>query len=283
MLSGFTRLAATVFLAFAPLGACAPFIGCIREGELIETTSGERPVESLRIGDEVPTCAGVGRVERIAEHEVSGFEEVRFSDGHVLRATAQHPVASGAAFVPAGSLWVGQRVQVRKGEAAVVSLTARREHARVFDVTVWPGETFFASGVLVHNKTVPRPLEEPDLQGTWVAVSPSGVWRLQLDGGRNGGGSLVQAVGGSVVERARVSSVQFNEAKRSTTVTVDYPDQGHGASTRTLQLSGYRGAASLTGLLVYPHDAGRADLYFIRESLLQQSLNEAQSVPSKND
>jgi hypothetical protein len=261
-----------LLLACVPLAGCFPpfNMGCIREGELIETTAGERPVETLRVGDEVSTGAGVGRVERIAVHEASGFIEVCLHDGRVLRVTAEHPVATGAGFVPAGVLSVGQSVRVREGEAEVTSVRTRRDAARVFDLTVDPGETFFVSGVLVHNKTVPLPLVREDLVGDWIAVGPYEVSRLTLR--TDGSGTLSSIRPGTTWrDDGRITGLKFNSERRLAIAHIEHADRG-GSSASSLRLKGYRGAATLEASLEDQASGRKEPLRFTRESLFLEAL-----------
>jgi hypothetical protein len=46
----------------------------------------------------------------------------------------------------------------------------------VVDLTVSPHENFFANGVLVHNKSFPRPPSPEDLAGPWIMRGWHGVW-----------------------------------------------------------------------------------------------------------
>jgi hypothetical protein len=133
-------------IAFAVLALPALLMPhCIVAGTLIDTPSGPRAIETLASGDEVWTRGrALGRV--VATHPSWALEhlEIVMDDGRVLRATAEHPVATGAGWTRAGSLRVGE---------GIVSIRVVRGPVRVYDLEVEPDPTFFAGGVLVHNKT----------------------------------------------------------------------------------------------------------------------------------
>jgi hypothetical protein len=132
-------------------------VECVVAGTLVATPSGERPIESLRVGDEV-VCMGptgqlvTGRVKTTYPARVEEHLELVFGDRRRLGVTASHPVATaGGEWVLAGDLRPGQRVRTREGVVSLVRVE-EQEAATVYDLTVTPYANFFAGGVLVHNK-----------------------------------------------------------------------------------------------------------------------------------
>jgi hypothetical protein len=90
-----------------------------------------------------------------------------------VRVTAAHPVACDGRWERAERVRSGERVRTLEGWSRVASVEVRREPARVFDLEVRPCASFFADGVLVHNKrmTARGYHEAPgveDLVGVWV-------------------------------------------------------------------------------------------------------------------
>ena len=71
---------------------------------------------------------------------------------------------------------------------------AEIREARVFDLTVSPTPSFFAAGVLLHNKTVAEPPTMAQAAGTWAGYTDSG-WFLRLDLAADGGGTMSFATG----------------------------------------------------------------------------------------
>jgi hypothetical protein len=131
---------------------------CVLEGELVDTPDGQRPIESLREGDRVLTSGPSGRREPgriIARRESTArvWRELSLEGGSVLRATAAHPVSTERGWFAAGKLSIGDRVHTRDGVRPISAIQERSGDVRVFDLSVEPNPTFFASGVLVHNKT----------------------------------------------------------------------------------------------------------------------------------
>jgi hypothetical protein len=134
---------------------------CVLEGERVDTPRGARAVEDLREGDAVLTRGPSGRIETgwiVGRRESTSraWREIALEGGGRLRVTAEHPVSTSRGWVKAGRLKTGDRVHVRDGERTVVAVHARSGRARVFDLTVEPNPNFFASGVLVHNKSTQR-------------------------------------------------------------------------------------------------------------------------------
>lgn len=133
---------------------------CVLEGTLVDTPAGRVPVEQLRIGDAVWTRTAEGSVQRgyVVAHErsrVLRHRILRFADGTRLAITGSHPIAtSPQAFTPAESLGVGDEVVSRSGRPELVSVEMVYGLANVHDITVEPGQSFFAGGVLVHNKSI---------------------------------------------------------------------------------------------------------------------------------
>ena len=81
---------------------------CIAEGTLVDTPSGPRPVETLRVGDGVYSMTPDGQlaegtiVDYAASHAVRPLTIV--TTGGTLIATSMHPVATDAGWSDAGML-----------------------------------------------------------------------------------------------------------------------------------------------------------------------------------
>jgi hypothetical protein len=131
---------------------------CVLAGTPVATPDGARPIESLRAGDAVLVRAPDGRVVEgrvvvSTHHRARGALRLDLGE-RWLDVTAGHPVfVHGRGFVEAGDLAPGDSLLTREGPARLVSVTAREGTFDVVDLTVEPHPTFFAAGVLVHNKT----------------------------------------------------------------------------------------------------------------------------------
>ncbi|HEU4411960.1 MAG TPA: Hint domain-containing protein [Polyangiaceae bacterium] len=155
------------------LGACAEEedLRCFVAGTLVATPSGPRPIESLAVGDEVWSLdPGVGELVRrrvVALHR-GLVREVRTlrAGGRSLRGvTPSHPVYSQtrAAFVPVRELREGEALLALEGAGAApqtIDAVAADERAAaeiaIYNLSVeGPEHTYFADGLLVHNKSAP--------------------------------------------------------------------------------------------------------------------------------
>ena len=71
-----------------------------------------------------------------------------------LRVTAEHPIYADGKWVRAGELDTKHTLISSAGKAVELTKLIRlRQRVRIFDITVQSPHTFFAGGVLVHNKT----------------------------------------------------------------------------------------------------------------------------------
>lgn len=132
---------------------------CIAEGTLVATPDGEVPIEALTPGTAVDAFD-------VETHQRTTARVVRLDRAHAdavlrvgaLRATAEHPVWAGGAWVPAGELRPGDALLSVGGVALPAPAIELAAPTTVYDLEVTPPHTFFAGGVLVHNKAVHVPL-----------------------------------------------------------------------------------------------------------------------------
>jgi hypothetical protein len=150
------------------LAACGPAIRCVARGSRVKTPTGPRPIEDLKVGDEIVVAdpeTGLTAVSRLEAVIMSTREcgTFRFS-GRALSVTSDHPLYDPLArgFFPAGDWLLGLRThlyEITDAGAAAVRVETFETFSRVddvFDLTVaheW--HTFIAEGVLVHNKQAP--------------------------------------------------------------------------------------------------------------------------------
>ena len=128
---------------------------CVLEGTLVDTPSGPVAVEQLRIGDAVWTRSPDGDVRRGFVVAMRRGRAVRYRS---LLVTGSHPIATApGVFATAGTLEAGAEVESRAGRLRLTSVEAGYGLANVYDISVEPGQTFFAGGVLVHNKSIAPP------------------------------------------------------------------------------------------------------------------------------
>jgi intein/homing endonuclease len=127
---------------------------CLAAGVVIETPAGPRPVETLREGDEVLSFdvdRGVQVPSRIAAvRTLSAPAILRFGELHV---TGEHPVYTAAGWLPASELTAKSEVHGVDGKRFAIGEGERVDgETKVFCLAVAPPHTYFAAGVLVHNK-----------------------------------------------------------------------------------------------------------------------------------
>ncbi len=132
---------------------------CIAQGTPIATPRGAVAVEQLGPGSEVIAydvesgARSVAKVERIVRGSATSVLEM--GD---LRVTAEHPIWAGSAWRRAGDVEAGEPLLGDGGAPLVAAPRLVSLPHVVFDISVGSPHTFFAGGVLVHNKAVPVPL-----------------------------------------------------------------------------------------------------------------------------
>lgn len=134
--------------------------GCIEEGAQVLTPAGPVAIEHLRPGDTLLTTEG-GRLHETtvqAKTEVQPVDYLELSvSGKILRATPEHPFATApGVFTEAKRLKAGDVLYLWTGEAleaqTLDSVKRTAASRPAFNLTVFPGGTYLASGVLAHNK-----------------------------------------------------------------------------------------------------------------------------------
>lgn len=134
--------------------------GCVEEGSLVLTPNGAVPVERIQTGDKVLSWFGgaLRPVSVQARTQVQPDEVLELTvSGAVIRATEEHPFATAPGeFREAGRLRPGDTLYVWDGAGlkpeTVQSATRIGSSRPAYNLTVFPGGTFFSSGILVHNK-----------------------------------------------------------------------------------------------------------------------------------
>jgi len=132
---------------------------CIAEGTWVATPHGPTPVEALAVGSQVDAFDVVTQTRTVAvvlRTDASYAEVVRRLGA--LRATPEHPVWAGGAWVPLGEVPAGATLLGVDLAPLAAAEPVLDTPATVYDLTVSPPNTYFAGGVLVHNKAVHVPL-----------------------------------------------------------------------------------------------------------------------------
>lgn len=164
-----------LLIPLVPLAGC-PMMNCFVRGTRVDTPGGGVAIEALAIGDEVWAFDEHTRERVVAEvtalhrSPAKRVATLRVGDRVIAGVTEEHPFydAERGQWVPARELAAGAPlVLCVNGQTRPVPLAAiewRDEDIEVFNLSVGGPETYFAEGVLVHNK------------------SPVYEWCVELDG-----------------------------------------------------------------------------------------------------
>jgi hypothetical protein len=180
-------------IAYPPIGYC------FAKGTRIATATGSVAIEDVRIGDRVQAFDfGSGKVveelvTEVFEHGRQPVGELRTATGS-LRVTANHPIydASVGRFVAAGSLSAPfQALELASSWSTSPSVLSGfvplNETETVYNFTVANAHTYFAEGLLVHNKQrCGYPGDPPDCPCLQPAEC-GGTTSVGANGGTGGG------------------------------------------------------------------------------------------------
>lgn len=138
---------------------------CVAAGTLVRTPIGPSPIEDIRLGDEV-----IGydvEAKRTLTAKVQGTRYAISNEVFVLqdalRLTGEHPVWANGKWTPADRLQTGDVLITEDGQPRRLTSIQRDFGATVVvDLDVDYPNTFFADGLLVHNKKVEWTPERDD-------------------------------------------------------------------------------------------------------------------------
>lgn len=132
---------------------------CVAQGTPIATPSGPTPVERLRIGSEV-TAYDVRSGRRTTAHVVAvrSAHAERLVELGSLRVTGSHPVFADGQWTHASDLTVGAQLLSSDLKPLSVVPTPLTQPSTVYDLSVTEPHTYFAGGLLLHNKAVYVPI-----------------------------------------------------------------------------------------------------------------------------
>lgn len=149
----------------------APYEGCFTAGTRVRMSDGsENAIETLQIGDAVLARAGVKQVSTSIRALIlpppKRVYTLTFSDGNTLTLTDAHPISTthgwksiepkatakeNPSLVVSRLMW-GDVIHTLDGTVQLASITPCKGKVQVYNITVGNPHTFYANGVLVHNK-----------------------------------------------------------------------------------------------------------------------------------
>jgi intein/homing endonuclease len=119
---------------------------------LIETPTGPVGIENLHAGDLV-ACTDRGGLDACVVQEAHrSVAQGYYVINSAIRVTGTHPVRVSGGWRRVADLAVGDTIVGREGMVAVESVVWHDKLVIVYNLTVGGHHTFFAQGILVHNK-----------------------------------------------------------------------------------------------------------------------------------
>ena len=165
-ISAFTSAVSNALNSAARTGNACANGECFREGTLVETDSGLKPIEDIEVGDKVLAYdqqtgkQAYKKVTRLFRNKTDKWYHVHVNEQDI-DCTAGHPfyVADLETFLPAKDLKVGQSVLLADGTCAVIEkirVQKLRTPETTYNFEVEDYHTYYVSSdkVLVHNKCV---------------------------------------------------------------------------------------------------------------------------------
>lgn len=83
---------------------------CFVAGTMVDTPSGQRPIESLRAGETVTTPAGPRALEAVYRHRTARLVEIETADGRRVLSTPNHKFFTARGLIAADGLYYGDRL-----------------------------------------------------------------------------------------------------------------------------------------------------------------------------
>jgi hypothetical protein len=157
---------------FGAGGGVNPNVGCFPAGTQVLMADGsERAIETLQVGDQVLGHDGAFFVPTTVLARIvpppKRVYTLTFDNGNILTLTDSHPIMTEQGWkslhpratkqenpdLTVSTLHIGDRVHTTGGMVKLVGIRPG-EIVQIYNITVGEPHTFYASGILVHNKTM---------------------------------------------------------------------------------------------------------------------------------
>jgi hypothetical protein len=153
---------------FVPFESGAELGACFVSGTMVWTPKGEKPIEELRVGDEVFTRESESsekiiktKIKQVGSYLTKGYLVVNNN----LRLTYHHTLFVNNSWKLAGEIKIGDVLITKKGEPERVdSLDFISEWRTVYNIELEGPQTYFADGIYVHNQEKGGAMERSDFR-----------------------------------------------------------------------------------------------------------------------
>jgi hypothetical protein len=173
-----------VALDFTPSFTRIHFLthSCFAAGTAVRTLEGNRPIESIRVGDQVlaqdPQSGALSFRPVVAIHHnpPNATLRVKLGDESIVATGIHRFWKSGRGWTMARDLKPGDTLRMLGGTSRVASLESDSVQP-VFNLEVGGGHSFFvgAAGALVHDNSLVQPVSQPfDAEPVLSAIAGSG-------------------------------------------------------------------------------------------------------------
>lgn len=194
-ISAFTSAVSNALNSAARTGNACANGECFREGTLVETDSGLKPIEDIEVGDKVLAYdqhtgkQAYKKVTRLFRNKTDKWYHVHVNEQDIV-CTADHPfyVADLEMFVTAKDLKVGQSVLLADGTCAVIEeirVQKLRAPETTYNFEVEGFHTYYVSDdkVLVHNRCVTAIKNDKTISRDIVGDGKYGSYEIQYNTG----------------------------------------------------------------------------------------------------
>lgn len=152
----------------SPLESGAEGGGCFTAGTMVWTPQGERPIEDLRVGDEILTRKSDSlpeivktKIKQVGSYLVDGYLVVNGN----LRLTPNHKLFVNRSWKRAGEIKIGDMLIAKNSEPMeIISIEFTPEWGLVYNIELEEYHTYFADGFYVHNEEKGGGIERADFR-----------------------------------------------------------------------------------------------------------------------